>query len=425
MGSDSTIGVDNIGLNAVATLVVSNTISGAAQLTAVGSGTLTLAKPNTYQNGTVVNGPTVNVGVAGALGAGPVTVTGAGSLVLATGITFTNFVDAQVSDAGDGIGLLMVNDNTSGTVTTISGPVEFDASPASGGSFVGPTSSGYLNVTGAVTNTATGLIVIRSGLLRFSGGGDYTTVDLTGTTSIGANNGLSANAAINMGVAGVGIFDLNGFNQALTGLNDGASPANLELVTNSAASPGTLTLNLSAAATYSGVIAGNLSLVVEGSANQNLTGTNSYTGNTSVNGGTLELAQPSLATQSTVTVASGAALQMDFTSTNKIGGLVLGGINQPAGIYNATTSSPFLVGSGSLLVAPIATSSPKITAVVAKGTLSLSWPADHLGWIVQSNSVSLTVPSDWQDIPATANGTNYNITIPSGQPHVFYRLVYP
>jgi hypothetical protein len=44
---------------------------------------------------------------------------------------------------------------------------------------------------------------------------------------------------------------------------------------------------------------------------------------------------------------------------------------------------------------------------------------------VQSNSVSLSVESDWQDIPATANGTNYNTSINSGQPQVFYRLRYP
>jgi fibronectin-binding autotransporter adhesin len=421
MASDSSIGVDS-----GATLVVSNTISGAAQLTALGAGTLTLAVPDTYANGTTVNGPTVTVNTGSSVGAGPVTIVGAGRLVLATGITFTNFVDAQVVNPGAGNGELAVNDNTNGAVTTISGPLEFDASASSGGCFVGPTTSGYLNITGPVTNTVSGLISARSGLLRFSGGGNYITFDLTGTTSIGANNGLCTSAELVVGPSGAGTFDMNGFSQTLTGLSDGANPANAELVTNSATGAATLTLNLSSGLTYSGVIAGNISLVVEGSANQALAGTNSYYGNTTVSSGSLELAQPTLAAGSTVTIASGAFLQMDFTSTNQIASLVLNGTSQPVGIYNATTSSPYLVGSGSLQVAPfIATSSPTITAVATSSTLSLSWPADHKGWIVQSNSVSLSVSSDWHDIPATANGTNYSTTINSGQPQVFYRMRYP
>jgi autotransporter-associated beta strand protein len=183
----------------------------------------------------------------------------------------------------------MVNDNTNGTVTTVSGPLEFDVSPANGSDFVGPNSSGYLHVTGRVTNTATGIVGSRNGLVRFSGGGNYTTFNLNqGTVSIGANNGLCPAASLLVAISAGATFDLNGFNQALTGLFDGA--ANAELVTNSAATPSTLTLNLSVNSTYSGVIAGNVALVENGSANLLLAGTNNYTGNTTVNGGTLELA---------------------------------------------------------------------------------------------------------------------------------------
>ena len=421
MVTDSSIGVDS-----GATLVLSNTVSGVAQLTALGGGTLTLAVPSTYLNGTTVNGPTVNLGASTSLGAGPVTFTGAGRLVLATGINFTNFVDAQALNAGVGNGVLMVNDNTNGTVTTISGPVEFDASPASGGSFVGPTSSGYLNVTGPVTNTVSGVVTVRNGFVRFAGGGNYSTLNLTGTASLGANNGVSTNAELADGVSGNGTFDLNGYNQALTGLSDGATTPNVELVTNSVAGAATLTLDLSSSWTYSGVIAGNISLVVEGSGNEYLAGTNTYTGNTTVSGGSLELAQPTLAAGSTVSVASGAYLQLDFTTTNTVSSLVLNGVSQAAGLYNSTTSSSYINGPGSLQVTPLIASNPtNITAVLTGSTLALSWPADHLGWLVQSNSVNLAVPADWQDIPASAGGTSYNITINPTQPQVFYRLRHP
>ena len=344
--TDTAIGVDG-----GATLTLSNTVSGAAALTAVGTGTLTLSANNTFNGGFTLNGPVINLNANHALGSGTATVSGTGRFVIGDGLNITNFILASTVSPGTATGLFMVNDNTNGTVTTISGPIEFDATPANGSDFIGPISSGYLNVTGPITNTATGAVGSRNGFVRFSGGGNYSTFTLNqGTASIGANNGLSTNASLAIAGSAAATFDLNGFNQALTGLSDGA--ANAELVTNSAAGPSTLTLNLSSGGTYSGVIAGNLALVVNGLGNNlDLAGTNAYTGNTTVTSGTLELATPSLAANSKVTVASGAQLQLDFSVTNTVSGLVLNGVSQPLGVYNNTTSPTYIIGSGSLLVA--------------------------------------------------------------------------
>ena len=170
-------------------------------------------------------------------------------------------------------------------------------------------------------------------------------------------------------------------------------------------------------------------LIKQNSGTLNLTGANTYTGNTIINGGTLELAQPTLAENSTVTVASGAVLQLDFSVTNAITNLVLNGASQAPGIYNSTTGSPYFTGVGSLqVVVPvtIATNPTNITFSITGGnTLNLSWPADHLGWLVQSNSVNLAVPADWYDISNTATGTSYSITINPAKTNVFYRLRKP
>ena len=170
-------------------------------------------------------------------------------------------------------------------------------------------------------------------------------------------------------------------------------------------------------------------LIKQNSGTLNLTGANTYTGNTIINGGTLELAQPTLAENSTVTVASGAVLQLDFSVTNAITNLVLNGASQAPGIYNSTTGSPYITGVGSLqVVVPvtIATNPTNITFSITGGnTLNLSWPADHLGWLVQSNSVNLAVPADWYDISNTATGTSYSITINPAKTNVFYRLRKP
>jgi alpha-galactosidase len=64
----------------------------------------------------------------------------------------------------------------------------------------------------------------------------------------------------------------------------------------------------------------------------------------------LALSQPTLATNSTVTVASGAVLRLDFAGTNTVSGLVLNGISQSSGVYNSTTVAPYLTGTGTLLV---------------------------------------------------------------------------
>jgi len=77
------------------------------------------------------------------------------------------------------------------------------------------------------------------------------------------------------------------------------------------------------------------------------------------------------------------------------------------------------------VVGSMATNPTNLTYAVSGNALSLSWPADHLGWLVQSNSVDLAVPADWQDISNTATATTYSITIDPTQTNVFYRLREP
>ena len=422
LASASTINMDG-----GATLALSNVVSGAFALTTVGGGTLTLNTNNTFSGGFILNGSTVGLNAPGALGTTDATVSGPGHFVVGTGLTIPNAIHATAVAPGASTGLIMVNDNTNGTVTTVSGPLTFDVSPASGGNFIGPASSGYLNVTGKVTNTVTGVISSRNGVVRFSGGGDYTLFVLNqGTASIGANNGLCPNTALTMAGSGAATFDLNGFNQALTGLSDGA--ANAKLVTNSSATLGALTLNLAAADTFSGTLAGKLALVVNGAASLQLTATNAYTGNTTVNGGLLQLAIASIATNSTVTVASGATLQLDFTETNRVAALVLNGVTQTNGIYSSATSSPYLAGSGSLLVQPSVNTNPtNLTASVSGNTLALSWPADHLGWRlqIQTNSLATGLGTNWVALPGSDTVISTNILMNPANGSVFYRMVYP
>jgi autotransporter-associated beta strand protein len=432
LASDSTIGLDT-----GATLTLSNTLTGAAALTVNGGGTLALNKANNYSGGTTLTTGIIGVNASGALGSGTVTAQSSGAaarFVLGDGVTLSNpFVAMDVSP-GVGLGLLMVNDNTNGTVTTLSGPITLSLAAANGGDFVGPTSSGYLNVSGPVSSPDGTIMSIRLGNLRFSGGGSYTEIQVgANTTSIGANNGVATNVV--MDIAGNGsatdptYFDLNGFNQKLAGLKNTVAPANIAVVTNSSVTAGTLTLDLGTgnSFSFSGSIAGKLSLAVN-SGTQILTGTNAYSGNTTVNGGTLELAEATLAANSTVTLASGGVLQLDFAVTNKVAGLVLNGVSQALGVYNSTTSPLYISGAGSLLVATsIATNPTNITTTVSGGNLILSWPADHLGWRLQSqtNSLASGLGTNWVDVTGSTTVNSVTNAINPANGAVFYRMVYP
>jgi hypothetical protein len=130
-------------------------------------------------------------------------------------------------------------------------------------------------------------------------------------------------------------------------------------------------------------------------------------------------------------VASGAELELNFAVTNTVAGLVLNGVSQAAGIYNSTTGAPYLFGTGSLQVGvPIANNPANITYSVSGSTLSLSWPEDHLGWILQAQTNSLSVglvpaAGAWFDVPGSSSSTNAIITINRLNPTVFYRLRHP
>jgi autotransporter-associated beta strand protein len=192
---------------------------------------------------------------------------------------------------------------------------------------------------------------------------------------------------------------------------------------------GTFNYNSSSAQTLSGAISGSGVLVKGGSSTLTLSGANTYTSNTVVNAGTLEIVNAVLNTNSTVYITNGASLQLDFAVTNKVGALVLNGTNKPAGVYNSTTATGYITGTGSLLVAAAGPSGPaKLTNSISGNTLTLTWPAGQ-GWVLLSQTNSLatglnTNAAAWQPAAGGIDGSN-SITVDPTKPTVFYKLQYP
>jgi autotransporter-associated beta strand protein len=179
--------------------------------------------------------------------------------------------------------------------------------------------------------------------------------------------------------------------------------------------------------TVGGPIAGTGALTKTGPGTLVLSGANTYTNNTMVGAGTLELVQPALATNSVVSISNGAVLQLDFSATDQVAGLVLNGISKSAGVYNSANTGGLITGAGSLLVVPPAPpvnpNAPIVQVAYATNTLSLAWPT-NLGWTLQTNSVGLTAANQWFAYPGSAALTNVNIPINPGQTNVFFRMVY-
>jgi hypothetical protein len=168
-----------------------------------------------------------------------------------------------------------------------------------------------------------------------------------------------------------------------------------------------------------------------GSTITQLTATNTYAGNTTVGSGTtLEMVNPGIPPASTVVLSNSAILQLDFAGTNKVNGLVLNGVAQANGVYNSTTGAPYITGAGTLLVTPftaIAGNPTNITATASGGgtSVAVSWPADHLGWILQMQTNALNSGSNWVDVAGTAAVTSTNVPVNPALPRVFFRIRHP
>lgn len=456
-------------------------LTGAGSLVKVGTGTLTLNGAGTYTGGTVVSAGTLAAGAATLpgpitpFGSGTVTVNSGGLLYLGTTAqnAFGSYqipnnvtVDNGSVYAFDGSHRIQGNFNIgaggAAIGSTFNAPWEGFAEPnfpkalfidglvtgtgnltvQDKGDFTGNawnTSCAVFTSPGtAAQNTYSGTVTVNP--LTISGsGGSYlylvgTNVMANATINLTGNN-LAGSSRMGTGTLLFGDGNVDGPGYVTIGGLAGSGSfvlANTILFTGGAGYSNGLPVALTvgynnSSSTYSGVMSGAGSLIKVGTGTLTLSGANSYTGNTTVSAGTLALAQPTLALGSTVIISNGAALQLDFATTNRVSALVRNGVNQPAGVYNSTTGAPHITGTGSLLVQPIATTPTNLTVNVTGNTLALSWPASHLGWILQqqTNSLSVGLAANWVDVPGSASITATNITANPAVPTVFYRLRNP
>jgi autotransporter-associated beta strand protein len=86
-----------------------------------------------------------------------------------------------------------------------------------------------------------------------------------------------------------------------------------------------------------------------------------------------------------------------------------------------------LTTDGTLRVANVNTTPPSMTAVFSGNQLTLSWPADHTGWILQgqTNDTTVGLGTNWVEVPGSVSVNSVTLTFDPANGAVFYRLVLP
>ena len=130
----------------------------------------------------------------------------------------------------------------------------------------------------------------------------------------------------------------------------------------------------------------------------------------------------------TLTVTNvGSPLQANdsFTLFSASSGTYSGPITLPDLGAGLVWTNRLAVNGTIAVYATVSTTPTNIAAVVNGGNLELSWPADHLGWTAQSNSVSVANPSFWFDIAGSATTNFLSLPMEPAATNVFFRLYYP
>ena len=199
----------------------------------------------------------------------------------------------------------------------------------------GITDTGVVNQVSGLINNVFGLQV---GAVRSFGYGVYT---LSGGSIYIGGNGIgtaSGKYAINLGGGTVGAQATwsSSLNMNLTGSNG----------------PVTFDTGAGYTITLSGVLSGNGGLIVTNGGTLDLAGTNSYTGDTTVNAATLEL-DVAGSSPGAFHLANGATLNLTYSGTYVVSACYTNGVALAIGVYNSGNLPGFISGgsSGSLTVA--------------------------------------------------------------------------
>jgi autotransporter-associated beta strand protein len=313
----------------LAAVTVTGAVSGSGGLINLDTGTLQLSGTNTYSGGTTVSGGVLTLGGSSPLGTGTLVLNGGTVQAIAGGATLPNAVTL-----GGNITIAGSNPLTFSGAATLSGSLTLTVNTTT-------TFSGGIgqSATAALTKAGNGVLVL-SAPDSYSGG----TTLAAGTLQVGDPGALgSGTLTVNNGT-------LSGTGSALTIANPLTLSSSLTVGGNSAltfSGPVTLTSNLnlavsgSATATLSGAVGqsgGTWGLTKNSGGLLVLSGNNTFGGNLTLNGGTLQVNNAAAAGTGTLTIQGGTFLAgAPLTISNAV---ALGGSPTLAGTSALTFAGP-------------------------------------------------------------------------------------
>jgi autotransporter-associated beta strand protein len=381
-----------------------------------------------YNLGLTATGGTLKVGdatsttYAGVLnGVGTVVKQGSGTLTISANNT-SNLTARWVLNGGV---LQISSDNNLGQ--TISASVATPDTITFNGGALSTTTTLTLNARRGLTLGTGGSLTVATGTtLTFAGpitGGGSLTLPGPGTLALGSTagtpsdytgptylnggtlkltsaNALSTATTVVLSDTSATTWNLNGFSQTVAGLAGGAGGGPGGININITLGTGTLTLNNSGQSVFTGAISGSgiFGLIRTGSGVQTLTGANTYTGATQIQGGVL-LINGSTSASSAVTVSGG----------------VLGGSGSVNGSVTVSGSGTVTAGSqfvpGALTTGALTfnggTYQWKVAQMPSGGTAGSGWDVLHINGALTlgaSETVQIAAPSGvagWNPSPAT------------------------
>ncbi len=292
-----------------------NAIGGSGQVEKSGDETLTLSGANTYTGGTLISDGTLVASNVEALGTGDVT--NNATLALNTGGDFTNNISGsgQVVKSGDDTLTLSGANSYTGGTTISGGTLVATNVDALGTGDVTNSSTLELNTGGTFDNAISGSgQVVKSGdeTLTLSGSNTYTggtlisggTLVATNVDALGTGD-VTDNATLELNTGGTFDNVISGSGQVvksgddtltLSGANSytgGTLISGGTLVATSVEALGSgdvtdnAVLELNTGGTFDNAISGSGQVVKSGDKTLTLSGANSYTGGTTISGGTL------------------------------------------------------------------------------------------------------------------------------------------
>jgi autotransporter-associated beta strand protein len=378
-------------------------------------GAYNIANPITLGDSTLNANATLNFGYrSGTSAAGTINVLGSGAdtlifshfnsgqiSILAGPITLnSNTLDLQVTGTSgaritgglSGTGNVLVNSTSGDTTNGVSlrsainngGTVTNQGAGTASVAEVSGLGTFGANVTRLVENSATSPFTLGNTNPAFVGGVevDQGSFVVTTTGALNANNAVS--------VASGATFDVRNVAQTVAGLNDVVAGAGGTVTDTTATAVQVLTLGGSGTCSYDGTITAatpaDMALTVNlaSAGVQALSGTNAYTGATTVSGGTLRLGNTGALSTSAVTVSGGTldvngnsisnALAVTGTGAGGNGALVNSNASSGATLNSEITNgASFTVGGAGALTLQRARSGggPFTLTKVGSGTLTL------------------------------------------------------